>query len=332
MRSLHVMQRKSLRPIFSRTEQGSRPGILRSKFISALVSVFLVGRFTAFQQMSSLGQVDRRVTDDNQELSEQQQQQQQQQDGWKVIHAFYGDKDIMPSMEKETVHEQWHGQAGQDKIVFELLKKKRGGFFLDLAANDPSFISNTYSLERDHDWNGICVEGNPMLWSPLTFRKCHLVGAVVSKNRMEKIEFTSNVKDPTDRYSGTGGIIGKEFDNQRVKRGGVSFPRYTVPLQEVFERLGAPKEIDYWSLDVEGAETFVLHSFPLDKYSFKVLTYERPNEEGKEILVSHGYTCLKNIGKHGETIWAKRTAFSELDLSVLDLTLETVSSLDYKGC
>ena len=54
----------------------------------------------------------------------------------------------------------WHGQTKQDKKVMKILQNKRGGFFVDLAANEPIQMSNTRALERDYGWTGLCVDGN----------------------------------------------------------------------------------------------------------------------------------------------------------------------------
>merc|ERR1712032_292384 len=42
----------------------------------------------------------------------------------------------------------WHGQVLQDCFAQILLQGKRGGYFLDLASNDPIRQSNTVVLER----------------------------------------------------------------------------------------------------------------------------------------------------------------------------------------
>ena len=42
-----------------------------------------------------------------------------------------------------------------------MFNRQQGGFFVDMAANDPYFISNTRGLEK-HGWNGLCIEGNPL--------------------------------------------------------------------------------------------------------------------------------------------------------------------------
>ena len=48
----------------------------------------------------------------------------------------------------------WHSQSGQDKTIAKLHGLKRGGFFIDLASNEPLHLSNTRTLERDLGWQG----------------------------------------------------------------------------------------------------------------------------------------------------------------------------------
>ena len=80
----------------------------------------------------------------------------------------------------DDTHGTWHSQDGQDQMVAKLLQFQRGGFFVDLAANQPVCLSNTRALERDYGWRGLCIEANPALLLPLaTHRNCTVVGAVV---------------------------------------------------------------------------------------------------------------------------------------------------------
>ena len=59
----------------------------------------------------------------------------------------------------------WHSQVGQDRTIARLFGNKRGGYFVDLAANHAILNSNTRTLERDYGWSGLCIDANPeMLW------------------------------------------------------------------------------------------------------------------------------------------------------------------------
>ncbi len=54
----------------------------------------------------------------------------------------------------------FYGQAHQDKFVTTILNSKKAGFFVEIGANDPINISNTYLLETLFDWKGIMIEYN----------------------------------------------------------------------------------------------------------------------------------------------------------------------------
>ena len=49
-------------------------------------------------------------------------------------------------------------QANQDLFVLEILDYKKNGSYLEIGANEPISISNTYLLENDFGWNGFSIE------------------------------------------------------------------------------------------------------------------------------------------------------------------------------
>lgn len=102
--------------------------------------------------------------------------------GWNSIHVYYGSDKYLGGKPKS--------QCGQDKIVSRLLKDQQHGYFLDLAANDATYLSNTYLLEKDLGWRGLCVEPNPTYWPRLAQRKgCTVVAAVVGDTIGEEVQF-----------------------------------------------------------------------------------------------------------------------------------------------
>ena len=71
----------------------------------------------------------------------------QRQEGWNNVHAYFGKPDHLEILLPLS-------QVKQDEYVAAMLSYKKGGFFVDLAANDATHLSNTYTLERDYEWNG----------------------------------------------------------------------------------------------------------------------------------------------------------------------------------
>ena len=106
----------------------------------------------------------------------------------------------------------------------------------------------------------------------ISMRTCQVVMAAVGNStRMQPIDFSLG-----GGAGGLGGIVADGMDNTQRKNRGRLKSYYTVPLLEILERFDAPETIDYLSLDIEGAEYFVMENFPLDRYTFKVMTVERP--------------------------------------------------------
>ena len=73
------------------------------------------------------------------------------------------------------------------------------------------------------------------------------------------------------------------------------FPFYSIMLA-----LGNPV-VDYFSLDVEGAEIPILKTIPFDKVTIKTMTIEFNGEESvanemKSIMTKNGYKMVKVLG------------------------------------
>jgi FkbM family methyltransferase len=185
----------------------------------------------------------------------------------------------------------------QDRWVIEdVFKGKKNGFFVDLAATDGIRDNNSYILEHDYDWNGICVEPNPLFQEQIKEnRKCHISDNCISDVE-EEVEFIFN--------RGIGGIISDDCDNNLAKRSETidEFRSQnkvkkvkTITFEQLLDKFNAPAEMDYLSLDIEGAETRVFRGFPFDKYLFRCMTIERPTPELNEILLNNGYLFVKNF-------------------------------------
>ena len=57
----------------------------------------------------------------------------------------------------ENIENNW-SQSMQDMFVLSMLDGKRNGIYVEIGADQPRVISNTYLLEKDFDWSGISFE------------------------------------------------------------------------------------------------------------------------------------------------------------------------------
>jgi FkbM family methyltransferase len=74
-------------------------------------------------------------------------------------------------------------------------------------------------------------------------------------------------------YSTIDSYSASDFHSQN-RAAGKKYDVKTTSLEDMLERHGAPKEIDYLSIDTEGSEYAILSNFNFDKYQFRVITCE----------------------------------------------------------
>ena len=236
-------------------------------------------------------------------------------DGWKTIHVWVGNETSDPhSMFHPTLNNvvrSWHSQVGQDKTV-ALLTRGKPGYFVDLAANDAVKLSNTLTLERDFGWSGLCIEPNSYYWSGLARRQCTVIAAVVGRERNEALKFLFGHNDKGEADQVFGGIVGAEFDNKDAPGNDHVEVLHTIPLDELFHKARVPREIDYMSFDVEGAESFIGNVFPWNEYTVKLLTVERPKGDLKETLrTKANMVYLRTHGWFGDEMWCHASVEAE---------------------
>lgn len=187
------------------------------------------------------------------------------------------------------------GANDQDKWVIEdVYNGKRQGFFVELGAFNGIDVSNTYVLEKQYGWSGICIEADPDNFARLVKeRNCTCVQACVDGA-------SADVDYLYDRA--WGGIVGDDTDIRPdeaarsieiARSEGRLTTVQTKTLQQILQEYNAPKFIDFFSLDVEGAETRILRDFDFDEYVFGALVIERTSEELNETLFRNGYKFVR---------------------------------------
>jgi hypothetical protein len=123
---------------------------------------------------------------------------------------------------------------------------------------------------------------------------------------MDEVNF--RVKE-IDGVGGHGGIVANGMDNADAP---VSHSKafYTVTVKDIFLKFNVPHEIDYLSLDVEGAEEFIMEAFPFDDYTISLISVERVKEGLKNNLIVHGFKMVARLGE--DTLWAHESAKDKL--------------------
>jgi len=168
----------------------------------------------------------------------------------------------------------YYSQSNQDKWVVEFFKFKKKGYFVELGAYDGIQTSNTFYMEKNLEWDGICVEANPSVYQSLI------------KNRKSK-----NINVALNDYVGE-----CFFTNDKITTTGIKVPCNT--LDNVLTENNSPKDIDYLSIDIEGYEYIILKDFNFKKWNIGLITVEHnlycDGNERKDklyhLLTENGFT------------------------------------------
>lgn len=173
---------------------------------------------------------------------------------------------------------------GQDKWIvetFQLKKNNYKGFFLEIGGGDGFSNSNTFILEKNFNWKGIIVEPDTDQFKKLKSHRSKMT--LSNKLIFNKSKTVNFIKDGelskiTSKISSKNKII-------KIK---------TITLKKLLKIKKAPKNIDFFSLDVEGSEDKVLTKEVLNSYNFMTLTIERPSFKLHKLLIKNNYKFIKN--------------------------------------
>lgn len=166
-------------------------------------------------------------------------------------------------------------------------KLRRRGVYLDVAANDPMHLSNTYFMDECLGWDGLCVEGNPVYIHKLrAYRSCRILPTCVGETHGQNVSFVLG--------GGSGGITETNKNMDQWKKSNTRHEEISLTcttMSRTLSHAGVTK-VDYLSLDVEGHELPVLKGFDWNKVIINVMTVEvsKSTIDGiEEFLADKGY-------------------------------------------
>ncbi|TRY79517.1 hypothetical protein TCAL_09333 [Tigriopus californicus] len=215
------------------------------------------------------------------------------------------------------------GQYLQPPLIDKLFNRSKwDGFFIEAGAHDGYLISNSLYFELKYNWTGLLVEPNPKIQSKLaqSGRKAWTLPYCFStKTRPEVVKF---------HVQGLlGGIVNtaKKTEEQTTNRDMIQIQCF--PLYSVLMALGNPR-VDYFTLDIEGAELQVLETIPFDKVDIQVLDIEM-NHVG-EVFEGSRNDIRNLLHKNGYRLWQKMSIDEVFDV-IEDFMLLDAMETDMKG-
>ena len=185
-------------------------------------------------------------------------------------------------------------QLQQDKKLLKYLDNKRDGYYVDIGAHDGIDLSNTYSLEKDYDWTGICVEPIKTEYDKCVVNrpKSICVNQCVY-DHTGKCEFYEVVHKEVSAYNMLSGCL-DDIDDKSKQQEGTITTKDCITLTDLLDNNHAPAIIDFLSVDTEGSELKILQSLDHHRYFVRYITCEhnydpKKRKDIRDYLESVGY-------------------------------------------
>ena len=181
-------------------------------------------------------------------------------------------------------------QLGQDILALAVTGVDKPGFFVEFGAADGVALSNSHILEKQFGWSGILCEPSKSWHQALRKnRNCTIDTRCVYSVSGQKISFSEN-------YLGELSAITEYAEPNShglLKRTTSSYEVDTISLQDLFVSHGAPKYIEFLSIDTEGSEFEILKNFDFQSYRFGAICVEHNFADTREkinaLLLANGY-------------------------------------------
>jgi len=201
------------------------------------------------------------------------------------------------------------GQDHEMGRIVELFNGKKNGFFIECGALDGERLSNTLAFELRHQWTGLLVEANPFTYRQLRekHRKAHSANVCLSTQKSPM-----NVKFEAMEKPNLSGMLNEEGKSARMvgKYKGAKLKNVVdvlcLPLFTLLAALDFPT-VDFFSLDVEGAELGILQTIPWHQVDIRVLLVEFTHVDKKTLLdMMNGFGYDNPFNLKRDMVFVKR--------------------------
>ena len=175
--------------------------------------------------------------------------------------------------------EKSKSQFLQDLWALWELGEKEGGYFVEFGAADGRKLSNTFMLERHYGWTGVLAEPNPAFHDILARRRSAPVCTdLLHRTSGDTMRFAMHER---------GLLSGIVDDSAGTGDDGIEdiLTLTTISLNDMLDRYDAPRDIDFMSIDVEGAELPILEGFDFDRHRVRCFTIEAKEDGERQALI-----------------------------------------------
>ena len=200
-----------------------------------------------------------------------------------------------------------YSEWGEDLFISNYFKNLDDGFYVDVGAYHPFFLSNTNQLFKKK-WKGVNVDINPVsieIFNKARPNDYNVNAAVSNKNKKYINYYTKNIINllsTTLKSSAKTAFLNNSFTIRRAK---------CLKLNSIISKTNFKnRKIDFLNIDTEKSEVDVLKSLNFKKYEPRLICIEihLKDKKHKTPLKAHStYLYLKNKGY--KMVWRKGYSF-----------------------
>ena len=220
------------------------------------------------------------------------------------LYRFY----LLYIKHKTFFPKKTYSEWGEDSFILKYFKNLDKGFYVDIGAYHPFFLSNTYLLFKKK-WEGINIDINPTsieIFNDARPNDYNVNAAVSNRNKRYINYYTKNMINllsTTIISSAKLSFLNNSFNIRRAK---------CLRLNDIISKTKFKnRKIDFLNIDTEKSEVDVLKSLNFNKYKPKLICIEIHLKDKNHLtlpLKSHPtYLYLKS--KKYKIIWRKGYSF-----------------------
>jgi FkbM family methyltransferase len=200
----------------------------------------------------------------------------------------------------------FYSQGYEDRNVLErYFYNRTGGTFIEMGALDGLRYSNSFFFETELGWSGLLIEGNPKNYEYLEKNRPNalVANAMVcsSKGELHYVEHADTAINGIWEFM-SAQFRERFYADMTPDRLNKTLKVPCLPLRSILDEFHV-FHVDFFSLDVEGAEPSVLETVDFSKFSASVLVVENlqgddTNGQVRKILFAQGYVEDASIGNN----------------------------------
>lgn len=193
-------------------------------------------------------------------------------------------------------------------IVYEILRDKYSGFYIEIGANDGITQSNTILLEKRNNWSGILIEpGRKNYNYCVKYRSENnsvineLCGSFEDENNqacfidLDLMSFVRDKKSLLKDFKSHAREGRKHSRNNNLYK--TQYMKI-VSLDSILKKNNSPKYIDFLSLDTEGYELEILKGLNFQEYSFGCILIEVREKAVIDYMRKQKYEIWQQVSHH----------------------------------